>query len=366
MLIVDAHQDLAWNIATFGRDYTRSVAQTRHLERASDIPRYNGDTLLGWPDYQRGQVAVVFGTLFAAPERWRSGAWDHQSYQDIQQAHQLYSAQLDHYERLCEKHDDKFRLVRSQSDLEAALAAWENPPSEAEGRREGNPVGIVLLMENAEGVREPAEVEMWRQRGVRLIGPAWAGTRFCGGTNEPGPLTKEGYALLEAMSEFGLGLDLSHMDQAAAMQALDVYPGAILASHSNALALIKGADSNRHLPDHVIQGILERDGVIGVTLYNPFLVSGWRRGEAREYVSLGHVAAHIDYICQMAGDALHVGIGSDFDGGFGLQSTPLEIDSVADLQKLAPLLAEKGYSEQDIAGIFGRNWLRMLRKILPG
>ena len=140
-------------------------------------------------------------------------------------------------------------------------------------------------MEGAEGVREPAELEDWWGRGVRLIGPAWSGTRFCGGTLEPGPLTSEGFALLESMAEWGFGLDLSHMDEKAALQALDIYPHQIIASHGNALALLQGSQSNRHLTDRVIRGILERDGAIGVVPFNGFLRAGWQKGDPREQAS---------------------------------------------------------------------------------
>jgi len=75
--------------------------------------------------------------------------------------------------------------------------------------------------------------------------------------------------------------------------------------------------------------------------------------------------AQIDYICQMAGDARHVGLGSDFDGGFGVQSVPRELDTIADLQILAPRLAQRGYTEQDIAAILGTNWLGILKDNLP-
>jgi membrane dipeptidase len=68
----------------------------------------------------------------------------------------------------------------------------------------------------------------------------------------------------------------------------------------------------------------------------------------------------------MAGDAHHVGLGSDFDGGFGLQSVPAEVDTIADLQKLTPLLAEKGYASQDIAAILGLNWITLLRRRMTG
>jgi membrane dipeptidase len=359
MLIVDAHEDLAYNILSFGRDYTQSAADTRLRETGTDAPIHNGDTLLGWPDFQRGQVAVVFSTLFATPLRRKLGAWETQSYEDANQAHNVYSAQLDVYHRLTDDHPDKFRLIHTRTDLQAVLTGW------ASASEENHPVGLVVLMEGAEGVRSPDELEEWWARGVRLIGPAWAGTRFCGGTREPGPLTPEGYALLEGMASLGFTLDISHMDEQAVLQALEVYPGPILASHANAKSLLKGTDSNRFLSDRVIQGLLERDGVIGVVPLNSFLRVGWRIGERRELVTLQHLVAQIDFICQMAGDARHAGLGSDFDGGFGLQSVPAGIDTIADLQKLGPLLEEKGYSTQEIAGILGENWLAHLQRALP-
>jgi membrane dipeptidase len=230
----------------------------------------------------------------------------------------------------------------------------------------GLPVGIVILMENAVGVREPAELEMWRQRGMRIIGPAHFGAnRFCGATNSPGPLTGEGYALLDSMGRLGFTLDLSHMDEEAAIQALEVYKGPVIASHGNVQALLKGVETNRHLTDAVIRGILERDGVIGVVPYNPFLQSGWKLADGRKNISLERFVAHIDYICQMAGNARHAGIGSDFEGGFGVQSVPEGIDTIADLQIIAPLLLEKGYSPEDVSAILGGNWVAYLRKALP-
>jgi membrane dipeptidase len=155
------------------------------------------------------------------------------------------------------------------------------------------------------------------------------------------------------------------MDEKAALQALDRYPGSILVSHGNAKALLKDSDSNRHLTDRVVHGIIERGGVIGVIPLNDFLLAGWKRGDPREVVTLQHVVSQIDYICQVAGDAFHVGLGSDFDGGFGLQSVPIGIDTIADLQNLSPLLSEYGYSDSDIDAIFGGNWISLLRRTLP-
>jgi membrane dipeptidase len=360
-LLIDAHQDLAWNMASFQRDYTRSVAETRRLERGTAIPGHSGDTLLGWDAYQRGRVGVIFASLFAAPMRTKEGEWDTQCYLEDSQAESLYRHQLDLYHELTEDHPDKFRLVLNRTDLDQTIAAWDAAPE-----KETPPhVGLLICMEGAEGIRSVDQLPEWVAGGVRLIGPAWAGNRFCGGSKEPGPLTKLGYQLLDAMADQGLILDLSHMDEQAARQALDHYPRTVVSTHANAKALLPRLESNRFLTDGVITALIERGGMIGVVPYNPFLEENWTTGMRRELVSIDKLVDQIDYICQLAGDARHVGIGSDFDGGFGWQSVPHEIDTITDLHKLAPLLTDKGYTDMDIAAIFGENWLRVLQSALP-
>jgi membrane dipeptidase len=360
-LIVDAHEDIAYNILNFGRDYTRAAIETRRIETegGSAAPEHNGETLLGWPDYQRGRVAVVFSTLFVTPIRRRIGEWDKQAYADINQAHHLYRLQLDAYHRLADDHPNYFHLIASRADLEIVLTHWADPKAES------HPVGLLPLMEGAEGVRSPAELEQWWEWGVRIIGPAWAGTRYCGGTRDPGPLTDDGRLLLKTMADIGFTLDLSHMDELSARQSLDLYSGPIIASHANAAALVPGYDGNRLLEDGVIQGILDRDGIIGVVPFCKFLDFEWKFGDARERITLDMLAAHVDRICQMAGDAMHVGLGSDFDGGFGLSAVPAGVDTIADLQKLGPILAAKGYNDEQVAAVLGKNWLGHLQKFLP-
>jgi len=360
-LIVDAHEDMAYNMLVFGRDYTRSVADTRQAEIASDSEAVdrNGETLLGWPDYQRGRVAVIFSTLFATPARRKTGTWDKQVYADYDQAHRLYRTQLDAYHELVDRFPQEFQLITTRAGLEAVLAHWNDSGSG------GHPVGLVPLMEGAEGVRRPAELREWWDAGLRIIGLAWAGTRFCGGTRDPGPLTDDGRALLKAMTEYGFTLDLSHMDALSARQSLDLYEGAVIASHTNAAALLHGYEGNRLLPDDVIRGLIARDGIIGVVPYCLFLKNGWKKGDPRDGITLTTLAAHVDYICQMAGDARHVGLGSDFDGGFGLNAVPEDVETIADLQKLAPILQGKGYNDEEVTAILGGNWLRHLRTHLP-
>jgi len=361
-LIVDSHQDLAWNILSFGRDYTRSAYETRRLEQGSLTVERNGDTLLGWLEYQQAQVAVIFSTLFSTPARW-ADEWETVVYHTAQEARQQYRQQFEVYQRLTDNQADKFRLLTSTAILEEVLDGQQK----AHSTDQGYAVGLLPLMEGADGIINLDELVEWWQMGLRLIGPAWAGNRFCGGTKEPGRLTSDGRKLLDVMAELGFILDLAHMDEAAALEALDLYPGAIVVTHGNCLALLPGHEYNRHLSDRLIRGLVERDGLIGVVPFNTFLKDGWLIGKSdRQEVGLEHLVDHIDHICQLAGDARHVGIGTDFDGGFGLQSTPRQIDTIVDLQKLVPLILSRGYSEKDADSVLGWNWVEYLRKNLPG
>jgi membrane dipeptidase len=201
---------------------------------------------------------------------------------------------------------------------------------------------------------------MWHERGVRLIGPAWDDTRYCAGAwrDSKQGLSKEGYALLEVMDGLGMMLDLTHMSEVAAFQSLDAYQGLVVATHANARAIVP---TERQLSDRQIRLIGERDGVIGAVLYNGFLKAGYTRGQ-KETVPVVQLVAHIDHICQLIGDARHAGIGSDLDGGFGQRDIPDPMDGIGDLPLIAAGLREKGYTEEDVAAIMGRNWVELLRR----
>src|SRR5262249_53736142 len=160
--------------------------ETRRLEQETDIPRKAGIATLGLPDAMLGRVAVVFSTLFVAPHTNKMESWDTMVYKDVGEAYKLAMAQMDYYQRLADT-NEKIQLIRSTADLDAVLATWEDGKPLAERRQ-----GLVVLMENADPITEPRQFEEWYERGVRLVGPAWSGTRYCGGTGQPGPLTKLG------------------------------------------------------------------------------------------------------------------------------------------------------------------------------
>jgi membrane dipeptidase len=160
------------------------------------------------------------------------------------------------------------------------------------------------------------------------------------------------------MSDLDLILDLTHMNEKATLEALDQYEGAVVATHSNCRALVPG---ERQLSDSQIRAIGEHDGVIGAVLYNKFLRPGYKKGDPKESVTLDHVIAHIDHICQLLGDARHVGLGSDMDGGFGADDMPAELDTAADLPRIADHLRAAGYEEKHVRQIMGENWVNLLR-----
>jgi membrane dipeptidase len=366
--IIDAHEDLAYNMLGRGRDYTVSALETRRREAGLD-PSQQRDCLLGWSEYQEGRVALVFSTLFGDPDPNDRYAIPGLAYTNPEQAHRVYWKQIEAYHRLTDNAPDQFRLVHHKGHLRSLLNEWKKPvtpPEDPEDRRPvGHPVGLVVLMEGADGIRTPDELPEWWEAGLRVIGLAWMATRYSGGTNQPGPLTSAGKDLLDAMADVGFALDLSHMDPQAALQAAERYPGTVIVSHANPKAMLRGSDSNRHLTDPLIDRIVERDGVIGMMPINGALRYGWTVPDGKAAVPLSRCADVIDYICQRAGDARHVGIGSDYDGGFGRESTPAEIDTIADLQKLAGILAERGYAPADVEAIFNGNWLRKLDQFLP-
>ncbi|MEQ8678023.1 MAG: membrane dipeptidase [Aggregatilineales bacterium] len=355
MIIIDAHQDIAYNALCFNRDYTRSALKKRQLEYGTPVPPKAGIATCGLPEALVGRIALIFSTLFVAPRTRQSAPWDNVMYATPQEAYKLARTQLDYYERLAE--NDKITLIKTQTDLDAVLQTWE-----ADTSLKSRVQGLVLLMENADPIVEPAQLEEWYELGLRIVGPAWQASRYCGGTGQPGNLTTLGHDLLETMSDFNMILDLSHMAEEAYFEALNIYEGPIIASHSNPRKFV---DTDRHLSDEIIRSLAERDGVMGIVLYNRFLDQTWTPTDKKDGITVDRIVAAIDHVCQVTGSALHVGIGTDFDGGFGTEAIPYELDTVADLYQIGDALSRFGYAEEDIVSVMGGNMLRKLREGLP-
>lgn len=361
-IIIDAHEDIAWNVLCYGRDYFKGAQAIRQREAGGAVETATGQAMLGLPEWLAGGVALVFGTIFTLPDRKKSDGLGF-AYKMPNEAHVLGMRMLDIYHRMADE-QPQIKLIKTQADLDAVLNTWDGfdsmNPALGQSQRQ---IGIVMSMENGDPIRTPDEVKMWYDRGLRAVGPAWAGTRYCGGTNEPGPLTDDGFKLLKVMHNLNMLLDLTHMDEQAYFQALDRFDGPLLASHSNPRVFTQ--NTNRHLTDDMIKALIARDGVIGTVIFNKFLLPDWNTGDPKEAATVKTVVERIDYVCQKAGDARHAAIGTDFDGGYGAASTPAGFDTVADLKIIGPALAEKGYSPANIDLILNGNWLRLLRRSLP-
>lgn len=351
MLIVDGHLDIAYNALKYGRDPLLPLAEMRAKDTA-DARR--GTATVSFPALREANVGLVFATIFVSPRKAVDlfGGDERLTYTTAAEAHKLGMQQLDYYHRLVDEEDNDLRLVGDLASLQEVIGsqAQERPL-----------LGIVPLMEGADPVREPEEIELWYERGLRLVGLAWDDTRYAAGAwrNSAAGLTQEGHTLLEVMAEYGMILDVTHMSEQASLDALDRYEGTAVATHSNARTLVPG---ERQLSDTQIRRLGERDGVIGVVLYDRFLRAGHAKTDPKVLVTLDHVLAHVDHVCQVLGDARHVGIGSDFDGGFGREDIPAAMDSAADLPLIAGRLREYGYAEEDVANIMGQNWIRVLER----
>ncbi len=383
--IVDAHLDMAYNALIWKRNYRRAARWTREHEADTPAAKHNGECLVGLPDLIRGRVGLIFGTIFTQPKKRNMGPYE-EVYEDAQQAHAQGMAQFDYYRRWAERDPEHIKLVTNQATLREVCAAWgvergawsegDSSPLNASrsttsasrsaphAPRLHHPIGIVPLMENADPILEPKQLEQWYEKGLRIVGPAWDNSRYAGGTwsGSGVGLTSMGRELLEVMAEFNVILDVSHLSHQSLLEALDVFEGKhVIASHCNVHRFIQ---TERHLPDNAIERLAERNGVIGVVPFNKFLQREW--SGRKHDVTLDDVVRMIDHICQVTGSANHVGIGSDFDGGFGAQATPREIDTSRDMHKIGDVLLERGYDPTHVAQIMHGNWLRVLSEALPG
>ena len=249
------------------------------------------------------------------------------------------------------------RLIRTAGDLDEHWRRVMESPSEA-------PIGMVLVMEGADPVTEPEELEYWFSRGLRQINLVHYGVnRYSAGTGAEGGLTADGRRLLAECQRLGVALDVTHLADQAFDEALAAYEGPILASHQNCRAL---APAQRQFSDDQLRALIARGAVVGVALDSWMLHPRWKTGvTCRSEVKLSNAADHIDHICQLAGNCHVAAIGTDLDGGYGTEQTPADVNSIADVQKLAEILNRRGYGADAVAAIFHGNWLRWLRKQLP-
>ena len=348
-LIFDAHLDMAWNAVEWNRDLMLPASEIRKFEQHFQgiIP---GECTCSWPELKRGRVGMTISTLLPRLHR-KDKELTH--YQSRVAAYGAAMGQLAYYRAMDER--GVLREISNTRSLDEHVAQWEQSET-------GNlPIGFILSMEGSTPILSPSQIPEWFAAGLRILGPAHYGeSPYCFGTGSQGGLKPGGAELLKEMEKCGMLLDVTHLADQSFWEALDVYSGPVLASHHNCRSLV---NADRQLTDEQIKALIDRGAVIGVAFDCWMLTPGWVIGVTQpDNTSLEHVVDHIDHVCQIAGNAKHSGIGSDLDGGFGKEQTPRDLDTIADLHKVAEILDHRGYSSEDIEGIMYRNFVDLFRR----
>lgn len=289
---------------------------------------------------------------------------------------------------LAKTHSDNFELAKTAADVRRIVAADKH--------------AVLIGMENAYPLGESVEaIPMWAARGVRYVGLTHFGHNQFGDSSNPNParddgpkwngLSPLGETLVAALNDNGIMVDVSHAGKDTMMQAADLSRTPIIASHSGVKAV---ADSARNLDDEQLLKIKAVGGVAQMVALGSYVKlptaeqqaardaldaeygdrNTWDQAKRDAYMARrGDITAmapeanvsdfvdHIDHAVKVAGID-HVGIASDFDGGGG-------IDGWKDASETANVTAElvkRGYSESDIAKIWGGNLLRVMEAVEKG
>ncbi len=352
MFTIDAHLDLSMNAMEWNRDLTRPLHEINEREKGlTDKPdRSNATVTL--PELRKGNIGLVVATQIA---RYVSADNLLPGWNSPQQAWAQTQAHLAWYNAMEEA--GEMIQINDLNSLEKHLVLWNDKAVEVKKQ-----VGYILSLEGADSLINISYVEKAFHYGLRAIGPAHYGPgRYANGTGATGKMGANGIDLLKEMEHLNIILDATHLCDDAFWQALDNFSGHVWASHNNARAIV---NHNRQFSDEQIRALIERGAVIGGALDAWMMVPHWIKGKSRPHgmaCGLEKIIDHFDHICQLAGNALHIGIGSDLDGAFGREQCPYDIESVAGLQNLPSLLHKRGYTKEDVENVMYGNWIRFLR-----
>ena len=367
-LIFDCHLDLAMNALEWNRDLTLPIDQIRAREQGLTDKPDRGRGTVCFPEMRRGGVGLCVATQIARYVKpgnplpgWHSPAqawaqtqgqlaW-YRAMEDMGFLIQITDAVglqkqtqrwLDYLNRLDTTHTNE---VHADSAL-GVLAP---------------PIGYILSLEGADSILTLKHLERSYAQGLRALGPAHYGPGlYAQGTDASGGIGARGRELLQEMDRLGVILDASHLCDDSFWEDMKVFQGPVWASHSNCRALVP---HNRQFTDEQIKRLVQRGAVIGGALDAWMMVPNWVRGITTPEsagVKLNHLVDHLDHICQIAGNARHIGLGSDLDGAFGREQSPLDLDTIADLTRFPELFRQRGYTESDIQQILHGNFIRFL------
>ena len=375
--LIDGHLDLSMNALEWNRDLTRPLGEIRKREQGKSDKVDRSRSVCTLPEMRRGQIGLCIATQIA---RYVAEGNPLPGWHAPEIAWAMTQGQLAWYRAMEDRGEmvqiaDRAALAKhvalwktrsvSEGNIETRSVSERTTP--ARSASEGPlPIGYILSLEGADSIVELSYLERAYASGLRAIGPAHYGPgRYSPGTGAEGGLTPAGRELVKEMRRLSIVLDVTHLTDEAFWEALDLYDGPVWASHNNCRALVP---HQRQFSDDQLKELIRRDAVIGAAFDAWMMVPGWVRGKTQPHetgVKIETIVDHMDHICQLAGTARHCAIGSDLDGGYGTEQTPMDLDSIADLQNLTTIQSRRGYSPEDVAGIMHGNWLRKLAEALP-
>jgi membrane dipeptidase len=353
--LIDGHNDLIWSLRK-ARDDGESLDVGRSAPRLhTDLPRL-----------ERGGVRGQFWSVYVPSDLV-----------DPHAAVTMTLEQIDALFALVRAHPDRLELARTADDVERIAAAGR--VASMIGVEGGQSIGSSLG-----ALRILAGLGAGYLTLTHNDDTPWADSGT--GDRAHGGLTTFGEEVVRELNRLGMLVDLSHTSEDTMRQAIEVSSAPVLFSHSNARAL---CDVPRNVPDDVIELVGRTDGVICATFVPWFLTAEGAAANAAEWREIRRlkeehpgdpdavraaveemeeaqptpvstvrdVADHIDHIRELAGID-HVGVGSDFDG---LPGMPDGLEDVSTYPALFGELADRGYGDEDLAKVAGRNVLRVMR-----
>ncbi|WP_430814135.1 dipeptidase [Carboxylicivirga sp. RSCT41] len=329
------------------------------------------------PRMKEGGLDAIFFAIFTS-QRERTD-------ENYAKAYQMAHDMIDSTEKALTLNNELATLALTADDIYSIEKA---------GKR-----AIYLGMENGFPLNKDINrVEEFYNRGVRYITLAHTQNNdICDSSTdkkgaEHNGLSEYGIDVVKEMNRLGMLIDVSHISDKAFYDVIDQSKAPVFASHSSVRAL---CDHPRNMDDKMIKTLAEHGGVIQICILGAYIEeedttslnyvkkeelrlkynnwnftsdeqrkqawADWREINKKYPAVLPDIAQavdHIDHVVKLVGID-YVGIGSDFDGGGGLA----DCKDVADFPKITEELVRRGYSEEDIAKIWGGNFLRMFRQV---
>jgi membrane dipeptidase len=355
MFLIDTHLDISTNAIEWNRDYRQSVQAIRQSEGGMTDKIDRGKGTVSLPELRKGNIGLVVATQLARFNQ-NNGNLPGAGWNSPHQAWAMSQAQLSWYQAM--EYEGEMVQINNLAALEKHLKLW----LDATIPNNKKPIGYILSLEGADSLIDLSYLDKAYAYGLRIIGPAHYSTgRYAYGTGTVEGFSPMGKVLLKKMDTLNMILDVTHLTDKGFTEAMDIFQGQVWASHHNCRTLVP---HQRQLSDEQIKILIDKNAVIGGCFDAWMMKAGFTQrvsSPAAFGIKIETIIDHYDHICQLAGNSLHCAIGSDLDGTYGLEQSPMDMDTIADLQNLTVLLTKRGYKEQDIENIFHGNVLRFLR-----